>query len=154
MSKLYVNEIVPKTSGREVKFPNKPFSQIRYTATANTASTIGRATFSSSMAIDKDVGGHMNTSDASWTCPEDGVYIVQLRWYAGSGMNDYLGVRPNVGGSGWGQFSYNNGDNYNDASAWGTFVVYADKGDVIYPELYGSAVDSNPNVQFTVAYIG
>ena len=154
MSKLYVNEIVPKTSGREVRFPNKPFAQISYTATANTAATIVRATFSSGLTVVKNIGNHMNTNDASWTCPEDGVYIAQIRWYAGSGMTDYLGVRANVAGSGWGEFAYNNGDNYGDASAWGTFIVYANKGDVIYPELYGNSSDSNPSIQFAVAFLG
>lgn len=73
MSKLFVDEIQPKTNGGIITFnPNRPiFSGYRAGVYSTTSSIIPTD-------VRVNQGGHYNTSTHVWTCPTDGFYVVGI----------------------------------------------------------------------------
>lgn len=72
MSKLYVDEIRPKTAGKQVTMPEKP----AFSATLSSDFDFTDATWSK-VGFDNtefDIGSNFNTSSNEYTAPVDGIY--------------------------------------------------------------------------------
>ena len=76
MSKLYVDELHPKTSGGAVLMPNKPAFQAR--GNSNNYIQTTPIPFPS---VDFNIGGHYNSSTYKFTCPIDGIYMFGANVY-------------------------------------------------------------------------
>ena len=89
MSKIYVDEIRPKTSGNQVLFPTKPAFRAYSSAGENWQSFGG--TGLTLFAFDTtgfNVGNHYNTSSYKFVAPVAGLYNFYLQWYGNGSSND------------------------------------------------------------------
>ena len=79
MSKIYVDEIRPKTSGSQVLMPEKPAFLAYINATTDT--TINANTNYVFDGVKYNVGSHYNTSNGKFTAPVDGLYNFSFSIY-------------------------------------------------------------------------
>ena len=78
MSKLYVDEIRPKTSGKHVLMPEKPsfFAYVNASDSSDTDYTsVTQVNFD---AVQHNIGGHFDLNTNKFTAPVSGVY--QFNW--------------------------------------------------------------------------
>jgi hypothetical protein len=77
MSKLYVNEIHPKTAGGAVLMPTKPAFHVVKTGTDQSITNITATKIEWTTAV-TDVGGHFSISNNEYTIPVSGMYQLNL----------------------------------------------------------------------------
>ena len=80
MSKLYVDQIRPKTSGSAVRFPELPCASVGL-STANTKDTSNPYTSTGTIIFDQvfvNQGSVYNTSNGRFTAPVDGIYELSV----------------------------------------------------------------------------
>ena len=72
MSKLYVDELHPKTSGKQITFPAKP----AFSATLSSDFSFSDATWSKVIFnnTEFDIASNFNTSTGAFIAPVDGIY--------------------------------------------------------------------------------
>ena len=149
MSKLFVDEIQPKTTGGIVNITsgtiisnsNKPiFSGYRASSYSTTSSIIP-------IDVRINQGGHFNTSTNIWTCPFNGFYVVGINTIDNQGINIHL--RKN--GINWKGAIY-----ANQTSGWSSYadheVLELSAGDTLDYYLTGGRVYSDTEHYFQ-AYI-
>jgi len=77
MSKLYVDEIRPKTSGSQVVMPERPAFHA-YPSASTTLLDGNDHQVLPFNATNFNIGGHFSTSTHVFTCPVDGLYFFSL----------------------------------------------------------------------------
>ena len=132
MSKLYVDELHPKSTGSSVRKPNLPACHA-YTLTGTHGSLgAGSATHVVWTHTTINIGDHYSTSTGLFTCPTSGIYLVSS-WGMKSGSDSdgtfnkcqgHIQVNTNVKGG-----TYNYGDGQTHAHI--TLPVQASEGDTI-----------------------
>ena len=80
MSKIYVDEIRPKTSGNQVLFPEKP----AFTAW-RTAGSVSPTNYVVYDSVQTNVGNHYNSSTGRFTAPVTGTYLFTVHALASTG---------------------------------------------------------------------
>lgn len=75
MSKLYVDEIHPKTASSAVLMPNKPLASVSRSSDMVAATGTAYPTIIFNQ-IDLDVGGNYDSGNGVFTCPIAGIYQV------------------------------------------------------------------------------
>ena len=135
MSKIYVDEIRPKTSGAQVKFPEKPAFNARLTASETSADysavkdlVCGNAIF--------DIGNNYNTSTGKFTAPVDGVYQFHARARTDGANPSYLYIVLYLNGSVINEsHDITNGMGTNQHTSQTTALVQLSAGDVVNPKV-------------------
>lgn len=97
MSKLYVNEIAPKTAGTYPVISEMPLPV--FCASHSGAMSLSNVVLTSANAYDTvrvNQGNHMNLSTGEFTCPVDGIYRGAVRMTVG---NSTTNVRIQKNGS-------------------------------------------------------
>ena len=118
MSKLYVDEIQPKTTGGVITFqPNRPAFMARRTSNQSSGIVI----FDTAM-INK--GSHYNTSDGKFTAPIDGLYSFSSVILSNKdGTDGYFTLAIYVNGASYAQMQ---GYSYVDNDFSSSITVIAD----------------------------
>ena len=156
MSKIFVDEISPKTSGKHVLMPEKPaFSAVRISPQTLNNSTVVCDT------VITNVGGHYSGSTGQFTCPIAGLYQFHFECMGSSSAagHDYfakingatsqhlLSVRP---------VSVNNADVYASKTSSAGVSVFAagDTVEIFSPQSITIYSDGNCWVKFCGYLIG
>tara|TARA_R100000742_G_C4276734_1_gene98017 strand:- start:548 stop:1060 length:513 start_codon:yes stop_codon:yes gene_type:complete len=124
MSKLYVDELHPKTSGSQVLMPTKPAFSVKGSNAGWTSVTDGNRIVIALDVASINIGNHFNTSSYTFTAPVAGLYQFNGMGY----------VRNNSGtGSDSGTYGYvqlrKNDSTANEVSTLSCIFGYLNNGD-------------------------
>ena len=94
MSKLYVDELRPKTSGGQVTMPEIPCCHVRLTTsnptdTSNPYTSTGVIKFD---AVDVNQGSFYSTSTGLFTCPVAGIYTAHVQALTANTSNNNVSL--------------------------------------------------------------
>jgi hypothetical protein len=138
MSKLYVDEIHPKTTGSAVLMPNKPLASVsRSSDMAANVTTYPTIIFNQ---IDLDVGGNYDSSNGVFTCPISGIYQVTcFGMDSTSGAAGALYLRLEKNGVNYGSDcgSYSSANSH--AGASGTWMIQCSVNDTLEISYYATS---------------
>jgi hypothetical protein len=130
MSKLYVNELHPKTTGGQIIMPNTPAFNV-YNSTDNPI-VVSNGLFPID-AIRVNIGNHFNTGTSLFTAPVSGTYffsfrsitnvaVTSIRTYINGVTDEFLNYE-NSGQTNW---HATNGSTIRSLSAADTFGIWID----------------------------
>lgn len=138
MSKLYVDELHPKTASSAVLIPNKPLASVSLSSSmAANVTTYPTIIFNQ---IDLDVGGNYNSGNGVFTCPISGIYQVTC-----FGMDTtsvaagalYLRLERNGVNYGSDCGSYSSANSH--AGASGTWIIQCSVNDTLEISYYATS---------------
>ena len=139
MSKLYVNELHPKTTGSAVLMPNKPLASVSRSVDMAAATGTAYPTIIFNQ-IDLDVGGNYNSGNGVFTCPISGIY--QVTCFGMDSTSDaagafYLRLERNGVNYGSDCGSYSSANSH--AGASGTWIIQCSVNDTLEISYYATS---------------
>lgn len=160
MSKLYVNEIHPKTSGGEVKLPEVPMFSVggRASATSLDAALSNFDYITQWTTTDVDKGGLLNSGGyAEIPTGEGGIYQISAFYLRGDHTDYNSLILIKYDGSSYttiaSAYSFND---YNNDTNGATFLMELNEGDRIYcgyDDRYAIPISNNYASKFSMMKI-
>lgn len=157
MSKLYVDELRPKTSGGQVTMPEIPCCHVRLTTsnptdTSNPYTSTGVIKFD---AVDVNQGSCYSTSTGLFTCPVAGIYTAHVQVLTANDSNTDVSLILVKNSTNY-SFSYMSVDQLHMETGCNALMDCA-AGDTISAHLTSGGIyisASNPYSAFIVRLVG